>query len=150
MTRNIWTRTLWGGVIGIVAADLLLAIARAAGGMQVNLLAGLADLVAARWVAYTPSGMILGFVIHLLAGALWALLFAAVIRSFNSRHNLVAGAISGLILWLLWGLALPPLGISPAPWAAGTATTVISLVSTLLYGLIVGYAVSEEAVRERT
>jgi len=149
MTRNIWTRALWGGVIGITAADLLLAIARAAGGMQVNLLAGLADLVAAQWVAYSPSGMILGFVIHLLAGALFALLFAAIIRSFNSRHNLIAGAITGLLLWLIWGLALPPLGITPAPWAAGTATTIISLLSTLIYGLILGYAVSEEAVRER-
>lgn len=149
MTRNLWTRAMWGGVAGIVASDLILTVARASGGMKVNLLAGLANLVAAKWVSNTPSGMILGFVLHLLAGVLWALIFASVVRALHSRHNLIAGAINGLLLWLLWGLVLPPLGITPAPWAAGTATTVFSLLAILSYGLAVGYAVSEEAVREK-
>ncbi|MGI6644068.1 MAG: DUF6789 family protein [Bacillota bacterium] len=147
MTRNIWTRALWGGVIGTVASDIILLIGRATGALRTDLMAGLANLFTTSHVANTTSGMILGFVIHLLFGALWALLFTSVIRALHSRHNLVAGIINGLILWLLWGITLPPAGVASAPWSSGTATTLFTLASTLAYGIIVGYFTSEEVVR---
>ncbi len=150
MTRNIWTRALWGGVIGVIAEDLVFAIGRAGGWMRINLLSALAGVITSRPVASSPSGMILGFVVHVLASILWALIFTAVIRAFHSRHNLVAGLISGLLMWLLWGLTLTPAGITPAPWTMGTPTTIFTLVGTLAHGVAIGWAVSEEAVGVRT
>ncbi len=70
--RNLWTRALWGGVTGIAAMDIILGIGRRAGLVKLNLLGGLAGLVSARGVAYSASGGILGFVIHMLTGVLWA------------------------------------------------------------------------------
>jgi uncharacterized membrane protein YagU involved in acid resistance len=146
LTSNIWIRALWGGVIGVTVSDIILVLGRAAGAVGLNLLGSLAYLFTTQGVAYTPSGMILGFVIHLLLGALWALVFASVVRAFHSRHNVIAGLINGLLVWLVWGLALPPMGLGPQPWSIGTSTTVLTLISSLAYGLIVGYTVSEEAI----
>jgi len=147
--RNMWTRSLWGGVAGVVAKDLILLIGRSGGWLKLNLLASIASLFTTRGMASTPSGSILGFVVHVLWGALWALLFTAVVRAFHSRHNVIAGVINGLVVWLLWGLVLPPAGMGPRPWNVDTATTLFTLVGTLAYGLIVGYAVSEEALEAR-
>ncbi len=147
MTRNVWTRTLWGGIAGTVASDFILLLGRITGGMKIDLLGGLARLLTTTGVARSPSGMILGFVLHLLFGTLWALLFTAIVRVFHSRHNAVAGIVNGLVLWLLWGLVLPPTGLAPAPWAMGTATTIFTLAQTLAYGIIVGYLTSEDVVR---
>jgi len=145
--RNLWTKALWGGIVGIVLKDMILLIGRSAGWVRLNLLASIADVFTARTVAFSPSGMILGFVIHLLWGAAWALLFTAAIRVLHSRHNLIAGIINGLLVWLLWGLVLPPAGMGPQPWVLGTPTTLVTLLASLAYGLSVGYAVSEEAVQ---
>lgn len=144
---NIWTRALWGGITGIIAQDIIMVIGRAGGWVKLNLLASIAALLTSRSMSTTPSGMIVGFVVHLLIGAAWALLFTAVVRAFHSRHNIIAGIINGLLIWLLWGLLLPPLGMGPRPWGVDTATTLFTLAGTLAYGLIVGYAVSEQAQR---
>lgn len=148
MPRNIWTRALWGGLLGTTAQDLILWIGQAGGWVKLSLLPSLASLVAPRGVAWSPSGTVLGFVIHLIAGTAWALLFTSFVRTLGSRHNMVAGLFNGLLLWLLWGIALPPAGITPAPWSVNTATTLFSLASTVAYGLVVGYCVSAEAIRE--
>lgn len=145
--RNLWTKALWGGIVGIVLKDVILVIGRSAGWVRLNLLASIADVFTAKTVAFSPSGMILGFVIHLLWGAAWGLLFAAAVRALHSRHNLIAGIINGLLVWLLWGLVLPPAGMGPQPWVLGTSTTLMTLIASLAYGLSVGYAVSEEAVQ---
>ncbi|HHW18588.1 MAG TPA: hypothetical protein GXX30_06780 [Firmicutes bacterium] len=147
--RNLWTRALWGGVIGVIVKDAILLLGRGTGWVKTNLLASIAGIVTSRATAASPSGMILGFVIHVLWGAVWALLFTAVVRAFHSRHNIIAGIINGLVVWLLWGLVLPPLGMGTQPWILGTATTVFTLLACLAYGLAVGYAVSEEAVLAR-
>jgi uncharacterized membrane protein YagU involved in acid resistance len=124
--------------------DIILGIGRSAGLVQLNLLGGLADLVSTGGVAYSTSGAILGFVIHLLAGVLWALLFAVIVRNLHSRHNLILGLINGLVVWLLWGLILPPLGITPQPWSLGTPNTIMTLIASLVYGLATGIATSED------
>lgn len=147
MTRNIWTRALWGGIAGTIAGDLILLLGRIAGGVKIDLFGDLARLLTTAGVAKSPSGMILGFVVHLLFGTLWALFFTAMVRVFHSRHNTALGIVNGLILWLLWGLILPPARVAPAPWAMGTATTIFTLVQTLAYGLVVGYITSEDVVR---
>ncbi|MGI6631779.1 MAG: DUF6789 family protein [Bacillota bacterium] len=149
MTRNIWTRALWGGVIGTIVQDAILLIGRGAGWVQINMLASLSRLFTTEGVAWTPSGQVLGFVVHILMGAILALIFAAIVRALHSRHNLISGLIFGLLMWLAWGAAAGPSGIATAPWNAGTATTLFTLVGSLAYGLILGYAVSEEAIRER-
>jgi len=148
--KNIWTRALWGGAAGIVAMDAILILGRAAGWVRSNLLSSLASPFTTRGIASSPSGMILGFVIHVLLGALWAVLFTAVIRAFRSRHNVIAGIINGLLIWLLWGVLFPPLGLGPAPWNLGTSTTAFTLASTLAYGLILGWFTSEEFVGVET
>lgn len=142
--RNLWTRALWGGVTGIALMDIILGIGRSAGLVKLNLLGGLANLVSASGVAYSTSGAILGFVIHLLAGVLWALLFAVVVRNMHSRHNLILGLINGLVVWLLWGLILPPLEITPQPWSLGTPNTIVTPIASLAYGLATGIATSED------
>jgi hypothetical protein len=148
LTRNIWTRALWGGVVGIVVEDAILLVGRGAGWVKLDMLAIMARLLTSSTVAATPSGMILGFVIHLLAGAILALIFAALVRALHSRHNIISGLIYGLLLWILMGAALGPSGVSSAPWSLGTPTTLFTLVAALAYGLVLGYAVSEEAVRQ--
>lgn len=149
MTRNIWTRALWGGVIGTVVQDAILLIGRGAGWVKTNMLASMSRLFTTDAVSRTPSGQILGFVIHVLAGAILALVFAAIVRALHSRHNLVGGIIFGLLMWLAWGAASAPSRLASAPWSLGTPTTIFTLVAGLAYGLILGYAVSEEAIRER-
>jgi uncharacterized membrane protein YagU involved in acid resistance len=150
LTRNLWTRALWGGVIGTVAQDLILLIGRGAGWVKTNMLSSLARLFTTQSVSTTPSGQILGFVVHILTGAILALIFAAIIRALHSRHNLIGGVIFGLIMWLAWGALLAPSGLASAPWSLGTPTTLFTLAGSLAYGLILGYAVSEEAVKERS
>lgn len=148
--RNIWTRALWGGAVGIVAMDAILLLGRAGGWVRYNLLSSLASPFTTRGVAFSPSGMILGFVIHILVGAVWALLFTAVIRAFRSRHNVIAGVINGLLVWLLWGILFPPLGLGSAPWNLGTSTTAFTLAASLAYGLVLGWFTSEEFMRAET
>jgi len=148
LTRNLWTRALWGGVIGTVAQDVLLLIGRGAGWVQTNMLSALARLFTTQAVSTTPSGQILGFVVHILIGALLAIIFAAITRALHSRHNLIGGVIYGLLIWLAWGALSAPSGLASAPWSLGTPTTLFTLAGSLAYGLILGYAVSEESVRE--
>ncbi len=147
LTRNMWTRALWGGIIGTVASDIILLLGRGTGAVRIDVLAGLANLFTSTALSKTPSGMILGFVVQLLFGAVWAVLFTAVVRAFHSRHNTVAGIINGLLLWLLWGLILPLTNVASAPWAQGTATTLFSLAATLAYGVILGYITSDAVVK---
>lgn len=146
MSRNIWTRALWGGVVGTVVKDAILMLGRSAGWVRVNWLAAMARLFTTAGVSTTSSGMILGFVIDLLMGAILAVIFAAIVRSFHSRHNIIAGLIYGLLLWLVAGAAFAPSGIAASPWSMGTGTTIGTLVAMLSFGLVLGWTVSEEAV----
>lgn len=148
MTRNLWTRALWGGVIGTAIQDAILLIGRGAGWVKTNMLSSLARLFTSQGVSNTPSGQILGFVVHILAGAILAIIFAAIVRALHSRHNLVSGIIFGLLMWLAWGAISAPSGLASAPWSLGTPTTLFTLAGSLAYGLVLGYAVSEEAIRE--
>jgi hypothetical protein len=150
LSRNLWTRALWGGVLGTVVKDAILLIGRGAGWVRINWLASMARLFTTAGVAATASGMILGFVIDLLAGAILALIFGALVRALHSRHNLIAGLIFGLLLWLIAGAVFAPSGISPAPWSMGTSTTIATLVAMLSFGLVLGWTVSEEAVARAT
>ena len=143
MMRNLWTRALWGGITGIAAMDIILGIGRSAGLVKLNLLGGLADLVSTGGIAYSTSGAILGFVIHLLAGVLWALLFAVIARKLHSGHNLILGLINGLVVW-------PP-GTDPSASGnysttveSGTPNTIMTLIASLVYGLATGIATSED------
>jgi uncharacterized membrane protein YagU involved in acid resistance len=149
LTRNLWTRALWGGVIGTVVQDIILLLGRGAGWVKTNMLSSLARLFTTQGVSVTPSGQILGFVVHVLAGAILAIIFAAIIRALHSRHNLIGGLIFGLLMWLAWGALSAPTGLASAPWSLGTPTTLFTLAGSLVYGLVLGYAVSEEAIRER-
>jgi len=150
LSRNLWTRALWGGVIGIVAKDAILLIGRGAGWVKVNWLAAMARPFTSPGVASTSSGMILGFVIDLLVGAILALVFAAIMRALHSRHNVIGGLIYGLLLWVIAGAAFAPSGISPAPWSVGTSTTITTLIAMLAFGLVLGWTTSEEAARVTT
>lgn len=145
--RNVWTRALWGGVVGVLVMDAILLLGRAGGWVKTNLLTALASPLTTPGVAASPSGMILGFVVHILLGAVWATLFTAVIRSFRSRHNIIAGIINGLLIWLLWGILFPPLRLGASPWSLGTSTTAFTLTATIAYGVILGWFTSEEFLR---
>lgn len=142
--RNIWTRALWGGAAGVAVMDAILLLGRAGGWVRSNLLAALASPFTTPGVSASASGMILGFVIHVILGAIWATLFTGLVRAFRSRHNVIAGIINGLVIWLLWGILFPPLGLGAAPWNLGTSTTAFTLVASLAYGIILGWFTSEE------
>lgn len=64
--RNVWTRALWGGVVGVLVMDAILLLGRAGGWVRTNLLTALASPLTTPGVAASPSGMILGFVVHIL------------------------------------------------------------------------------------
>ena len=146
MTRNIWTRALWGGVVGTVVKDAIMLLGRSAGWIKVNWLAAMARLFTTAGVSTTSSGMILGFVIDLLMGAILAIIFVGIVRSFHSRHNIIAGLIYGLLLWLIAGAAFAPSGIASSPWSLGTSTTIGTLIAMLAFGLVLGWMVSEDVV----
>ncbi|MGE5580520.1 MAG: DUF6789 family protein [Bacillota bacterium] len=146
MSRNIWTRALWGGIIGTAVKDAIMLVGRSAGWIRVNWLAAMARLFTTAGVSTTSSGMILGFVIDLLLGAILAIIFVGIVRAFHSRHNIIAGLIYGLLLWLIAGAAFAPSGIAAAPWTLGTGTTVGTLIGMLAYGLVLGWMVSEDVV----
>lgn len=91
----------------------------------------------------------MGFVVHLLGGALGAIIFAAIVRALHSRHNLVAGIVFGLVAWLAWGALGSVGGLSPAPWNQGTSETLFTLLGSLSYGTVLGWITSDAAVGVR-
>lgn len=146
--NNSWTRATWGGIAGILVKDLLYWIARAAGWLKLNILGAMARLVTSERVAYSPSGQILGLVMHLILGTVIALLFCVFVKAIHSKNNIITGIVLGLVIWLAYGLSSPSLGFGPSPWVAGTGSTLVTLAGNIMYGAIVGYAVTDTLTLE--
>ncbi|MEW5935383.1 MAG: hypothetical protein AB1816_17535, partial [Bacillota bacterium] len=128
-----------GGALGIVAKDLILQGAVAAGWARYDLWAVLArPILGGAMVPFTASWAVAvtGFLLHLAMGAVWAGLvellrpwWTPVLGPRPTRFALLLGLANTWVIWTGWGLTFPALGLGPAPWALGPITTTITLAS---------------------
>lgn len=139
-----WTRVWLGGAAGILAKDLILQGAVAAGWARYDLWAVLAKpLLGGPPVPFTAAWPValIGFLIHLAVGVVWAGL-VELARPWwillVGRHGGALAALNTIVIWTGWGLSFPALGLGPAPWALGPATTAITLASDVAYSLVMG------------
>src|SRR5918996_4165907 len=134
------------GVVGAVVMTVIMAMARAMG-MPVNL-----ELMLGTMMGGPPSlaTWILGFIIHLVAGGIFALIYAAGFEYLTHRADWLVGVGFGFIHSLFAGLlmammpAMHPLipEQMPAPGAfmsnMGLMGVVAEIMLHLIYGAIVG------------
>jgi len=152
------SRAVIAGTIGALAITLVTALLRATG-VPVNLEMLLGSMLTA---SLGMSTWLLGFLIHLCAGALCAVIYAAVFEHWTRRADATTGVGVGAVNALLSGLALGALpalhplipeymaapGIFFAHLGAGGVIVFIGL--HLLFGAIVGamYAAEQRASTE--
>jgi uncharacterized membrane protein YagU involved in acid resistance len=79
-----------------------------------------------------PTGWMWAIVLHSVLLGIVGIIFAVLVE----RRVLLAGLALGLALWVIMNLLLPPLGIFPAVWNVGAGTFVFSLLSDLIFGLV--------------
>ncbi|MBC7340719.1 MAG: hypothetical protein H5U04_12875 [Firmicutes bacterium] len=147
-------RILLGGAAGIVAKDLILQGAVAAGWARYDLWAILArPLLGGEMVPFTISWSVAatGFLLHLAIGMVWAGL-VELARPWwlpllaRSRGAAWLALVNTAVIWTGWGLGFPALGLGPAPWALGPLTTAITLASDLAYSLVLAVTLTVAGV----
>lgn len=134
------------GVLGAVVMTVIMAMARAMG-MQVNLEMMLGTMMGS---PPSPATWIMGLIIHLVAGGIFALIYAAGFEYLTHRADWLVGLGFGFIHSLFAGLfmammpAMHPLipEAMPAPGAfmsnLGMMGVVAEIMLHLIYGAIVG------------
>jgi uncharacterized protein DUF6789 len=122
------------GFVATVAISILLLIQQAAGvAPQFNLIA----LIMA--AAGTPEYPSLAWIVHFAVGVgAWGIGFAAFSPHLPGPHW-VRGLIFGVLTWLATMIAfLPAAGLPMFAQGMGTEIPVVSLVLSLIYGLVLG------------
>lgn len=107
---------------------------------QIYLPRAIAQLAVSPQTAATTRGVILGLAIYLAASAALGTIFALL-----AGHDrlVLKGVIYGIIVWLVIpNLAFPFLGLARSSWSIGPFEAVASLIGNLLYGSLLGDAVS--------
>ncbi|MEW6524260.1 MAG: hypothetical protein AB1445_11980 [Bacillota bacterium] len=79
-----------------------------------------------------PTGWMWVILLHSVMLGIAGIIFAVLVE----RRVVWLGLALGVALWLVMNLILPPLGIFPAVWNVGVGTFVFSLVSDLVFGLV--------------
>ena len=139
-------RAFAAGVMGALVMSFLIALARGLG-MQVNL-----EMMLGTMLGGPPSlsKWVMGFVMHLIIGGLWALLYAAGFEYLTHHASWVIGLgfamIHALIAGVFMGImpAIHPLipAMMPAPGAfmahLGLMGVIAEFMLHLIYGAIVG------------
>jgi len=144
---------LVGGALGIVAKDLILQGAVAAGWARYDLWAVLArPILGGAMVPFTASWAVAvtGFLLHLAMGVVWAGLVELVRPWWTpmlARFPAALALMNAAVIWTGWGLSFPALGLGPAPWALGPITTAITLASDLAYSLVLAFTLAVSHTR---
>ena len=139
-------RAFAAGVVGALVMSVLMALARSMG-MQVNLEMMLGTMMGG---PPSPTKWIMGFVMHLIIGGLWALVYAAGFEYLTHRASWAIGLGFALVHALIAGVfmgmmpAIHPLipEMMPAPGAfmahLGLMGVIAEFMLHLIYGAIVG------------
>lgn len=131
-------RRLLAGAVGGIAGGVVF-------GMMMSMM-GMLTTVAGMVHSTSP---ILGFGIHIMISIFYGLVFALLGGRWLTSwgRGLTAGAIYGVILWVLGPLIMMPLMLGGAVFSFG-ATTMLSLMGHLIYALILA-AVAVPIARRR-
>jgi hypothetical protein len=133
------TRIVVAGLFGAAAMVVATWVFHAAGLPMVDF----GRLLATKILGYHSHGTRLGLVLHLVNGVVLALIYALFVVDWLPGLHVLRGIVYGFALWLVMMLvALPLLGDGPFGSRAPKGTAVSALVVHLLYGLILGLAVS--------
>ena len=147
--RHITVGTFAAGVIGALFMTAVLGFLKAAGIIEINIEEALGHLLAPQLSA---GFMAIGFVAHLIAGGLFAFIYALVIRFLKVRSWLF-GMLIATTHWVLGGIVMGQLcsshpdmqGSMPGGDAfhtqMGLGTLFALYIVHLLYGALVGFAV---------
>jgi hypothetical protein len=128
------TKGVEAGLVATIVISILILIQQAAGvAPQFNLIA----LVMS--AAGTPEYPTLAWVVHFVVGVgVWGIGFAAFSPHLPGPHW-VRGLIFGVLTWLAMMIAfLPAAGLPMFAQGMGTEIPVVSLVLSIVYGLVLG------------
>ena len=127
------------GLIGTIAMSVALAVAPQMGLPKMDFPGMLAVLVGA------PRARAVGFLLHALIGALWALVYAALWSAGILSPSVTAGALFGIAHWLIAGALLGLLSYvrpgGPGIYLRNLGGSVAfsgGLMAHIVYGLTVG------------
>ena len=143
-----WLKAFFAGMVGAVLMTVMLSVAIASGfrvldfSMMWGTLVGLPK----GWEAW-----IVGFVIHLLVGGVFALGYAVLFKAFSGA-GLLRGGLVGIVHAIITGIILPLLPLihplmnnghmqSPAPYFSGhgMAGVLFYFAMHIVYGSTVGW-----------
>ena len=85
------------GLIGSIVVSIMLAIAPQMGLPKMDFVG-----ILAAWVG-VPRARIVGFVLHLLIGVVWAFIYAALWSAGIGSPDVTIGALFGIVHWLIAG-----------------------------------------------
>lgn len=93
----------------------------------------LGDAIGSGWLP-----VVAGTAIHLLTGTLFGGLFAAFVPRMPANVYVVAGIIYGLLVWMVMGLVVLPLGAQLL--VASSVNVAMLLFAHVIYGFVLGIA----------
>jgi hypothetical protein len=153
-----WRRAVLAGIVATLVFSLLLGLAPLIGSPRINVPLWDGTLVTLN----LKAALVVGYILEFGVGILLARVYERFTPGVQSTP-LARGAVYGLALWaLLMTVGLPlfsvasPLvthGLLLSPgffaWHFGLATTLLLLVSLLMYGMTVGYLLDSSVLRPR-
>lgn len=125
-----------GGVLGLIAAIIMAFFAASIGGLL--LISAISQLAVSTATAQSSSGLIVGLLIHLIFGIIFGVGFAFLYELITTEERL----LSGLILGVLYGLALYVVNFlllgRLVDVALLSVPALIAISSHIVYGLVLG------------
>jgi hypothetical protein len=144
--RSVTYRSSFGaGVFGALGVSGILGLARAVGITRLSL-----EIVLGSMITQDSGGFtfFLGFLMHLAAGGLFALVYAAIFRSWN-RSSSGRGASLGIAHWLVAGVLLG--FFEPGLFASdfGPASVFMLFFIHVIFGSVIGGLYRAHAIDNR-
>ncbi len=157
MSNPAWRRAIFAGILGTLVFSVLLHLAPMVGSPRINVPLWDGTLVTLN----LRAAMIVGYVLEFGIGVLLARLYQA-LGPRPKASPIGRGALYGLLLWgVLMLIGLPLFGLlSPLvshglmlgpglfAWHYGVSTTLLFMVSLLMYGISVGYLTDAPLLRQ--
>jgi uncharacterized membrane protein YagU involved in acid resistance len=113
------------------------AVAGLAGGIVFGALMAMMGMMPMIAMLVGSESAAVGWLVHLVISAFYGALFAVIVpTTLGTGALLGAGAVYGIVLWLIGPLLIMPAMLG-MPLFMFSGTTMMSLVGHLLYGLIV-------------
>lgn len=131
MTASVWTGS------GVVARGWQGVLAGLAGGIVFGILMTMMGMMPMIAMMVGSSSPAIGWLVHLVISAFYGALFAEIVpTTVGTGATLGAGAVYGIVLWVIGPLLIMP-AILGMPLFMFNTATMMSLIGHLLYGLIV-------------